>query len=44
MLALGVQLQVRSVEEPYLLGRHGQTYRDYARAVGRFVPWLGRLA
>jgi protein-S-isoprenylcysteine O-methyltransferase Ste14 len=43
VLAFGVQLQVRGVEEPYLVRRHGQTYRDYARATGRFVPWVGRL-
>lgn len=39
----GLELQVRRVEEPYLLRTHGKTYRDYARSVGRFVPSLGRL-
>ena len=43
VLVLGVQLQVRGVEEPYLARRHGETYRDYARAAGRFVPGIGRL-
>jgi protein-S-isoprenylcysteine O-methyltransferase Ste14 len=40
---LAVELQVRLVEEPYLLRVHGSRYRDYARRVGRFVPGLGRL-
>src|SRR5215471_10643333 len=40
---LGVELQVRGVEEPYLLGNHHQEYRDYATRVGRFVPFFGRL-
>lgn len=39
-----LQLQVRLVEEPYLLRSHGSSYRDYARSVGRFVPGFGRLA
>ena len=42
-LLLALELQVRVVEEPYLLKKHGDSYRDYARKVGRFVPWLGRL-
>lgn len=40
---VGIELQVRLVEEPYLLRTHGDAYRDYARRVGRFVPLLGRL-
>lgn len=43
LLVLAVELQVRVVEEPHLLGLHGGVYRDYARRVGRFVPGLGRL-
>src|SRR5262249_12190032 len=39
----GVELQVRGVEEPYLLNSHDQLYRDYASRVGRFVPFVGRL-
>jgi protein-S-isoprenylcysteine O-methyltransferase Ste14 len=42
-LAIALQLQVRLVEEPYLLRRHGALYANYAAAVGRFVPGLGRL-
>lgn len=40
---VAVELQVRLVEEPYLLRVHGSRYRDYARRVGRFVPGLGLL-
>jgi protein-S-isoprenylcysteine O-methyltransferase Ste14 len=39
-LLAAVELQVRFVEEPYLLRAHGQTYRDYCSRVGRFVPGL----
>ncbi len=42
-LFVAIQLQVRVVEEPYLLGVHGEPYRDYAARVGRFVPGVGRL-
>jgi protein-S-isoprenylcysteine O-methyltransferase Ste14 len=42
-LALALELQVRVVEEPYLLGVHGSRYADYAARVGRFVPGIGRL-
>ena len=44
IVAVAVELQVRFVEEPYLLRTHGDVYRAYARATGRFVPGLGRLA
>lgn len=43
MLWAAVEIQVRWVEEPYLLKTHGQAYLDYAAAVGRFVPKLGLL-
>jgi protein-S-isoprenylcysteine O-methyltransferase Ste14 len=42
--ALALELQVRAVEEPYLLRTHGDAYRAYASRVGRFVPGVGRLA
>jgi protein-S-isoprenylcysteine O-methyltransferase Ste14 len=42
-LVLALEIQVRLVEEPYLLRVHGETYRGYASRVGRFVPGLGRL-
>ena len=38
----GVQVQVRKVEEPYLLAVHGDAYRHYTARVGRFVPGVGR--
>jgi protein-S-isoprenylcysteine O-methyltransferase Ste14 len=40
----GVELQVRGIEEPYLLAAHGDAYREYAMRVGRFVPRIGRSA
>ena len=42
LLVLGVELQVRRVEEPHLLRLHGEPYRRYAARVGRFVPRMGR--
>lgn len=42
-LAVALELQVRVVEEPYLLHTHGRHYAEYASRVGRFVPSLGRL-
>ena len=39
----GLELQVRAVEEPYLTRVHGDRYLSYARAVGRFVPGVGRF-
>jgi protein-S-isoprenylcysteine O-methyltransferase Ste14 len=42
-LVAAVELQVRFVEEPYLLRTHGRDYAAYASRVGRFVPGLGRL-
>ena len=42
VLLAAIQVQVRAVEEPYLLAVHGDAYRDYAARVGRFVPRMGR--
>jgi len=42
-LLLALEVQVRAVEEPYLLRTHGASYRRYAAATGRFVPGIGRL-
>ena len=42
-LLTGVEIQVRAVEEPYLLETHGDAYRAYARRTGRFVPGIGLL-
>ena len=38
---LGIELQVRAVEEPHLERTHGDVYRAYSSRVGRFVPGLG---
>lgn len=43
-LVAALELQVRLVEEPYLLRVHGDRYRRYAERVGRFLPGIGRLA
>ena len=43
-LLVAVELQVRMVEEPYLLASHGDRYASYAQRVGRFVPGVGRLS
>lgn len=42
-LLVALEVQVRAVEEPYLLRTHGDAYRRYAAATGRFVPGIGRL-
>lgn len=42
-LVIALELQVRLVEEPYLLRTHGKAYAEYAASVGRFVPGMGRL-
>lgn len=40
-LVTALELQVRLVEEPYLLRTHGHVYAEYAAHVGRFVPGIG---
>jgi protein-S-isoprenylcysteine O-methyltransferase Ste14 len=42
-LLIALEIQVRVVEEPYLLRAHGARYADYAARVGRFFPGVGRL-
>lgn len=42
-LAIALELQVRVVEEPYLLQAHGDDYATYASRVGRFLPGVGRI-
>lgn len=41
VLVVGLEVQVRRVEEPYLRRTHGAEYEDYARGTGRFLPGLG---
>ena len=43
LLTVSIELQVRFVEEPYLLKVHGESYREYASTVGRFVPRTGLI-
>jgi protein-S-isoprenylcysteine O-methyltransferase Ste14 len=43
VIALGLEIQVRAVEEPYLIRAHGDEFRVYASRVGRFVPGIGRF-
>lgn len=43
VISAGLELQVRSVEEPYLIRTHGDLYRAYAARVGRFLPGVGRF-
>jgi protein-S-isoprenylcysteine O-methyltransferase Ste14 len=42
-LLAAVEIQVRVIEEPYLIQTHGSAYREYAERVGRFFPGIGRL-
>jgi protein-S-isoprenylcysteine O-methyltransferase Ste14 len=44
LLLVALELQVRVVEEPYLLRTHGDAYAAYAATTGRFLPGIGRLA
>jgi protein-S-isoprenylcysteine O-methyltransferase Ste14 len=41
---VGIQIQVRLVEEPYLRRVHGDAYRRYAMRTGRFLPMIGRAS
>lgn len=42
-LVVSIEIQVRRVEEPYLLRTHDPEYARYAARVGRFIPLIGRL-
>ena len=39
---IGIEMQVRFVEEPYLKSVHGEAYQRYLATVGRFLPRLNR--
>ncbi len=43
VLVIALELQVRVVEEPYLLKTHPSAYAAYAAHVGRFAPGIGRI-
>jgi protein-S-isoprenylcysteine O-methyltransferase Ste14 len=43
LLVVSIELQVRLVEEPYLLQVHRDGYREYASTVGRFAPRTGLI-
>lgn len=43
-LVVAIEIQVRAVEEPYLLRTHGREYAEYAATTGRFVPFVGKLS
>lgn len=40
---IGIQWQVRKIEEPHLNRTHGDTYLTYTTRTGRFLPGIGRL-
>ena len=42
-VTLGLEIQVRRIEEPHLVRKHGELYVEYARIAGRFIPGLGRF-
>jgi protein-S-isoprenylcysteine O-methyltransferase Ste14 len=41
LLLIGLVVQVRHVEEPYLRRTHGPAYDGYTAQAGRFLPGLG---
>jgi protein-S-isoprenylcysteine O-methyltransferase Ste14 len=41
LLAAGISIQVRMVEEPYLRSVHGAAYDAYVDSTGRFLPRTG---
>lgn len=43
-MTVGVHVQARLVEEPYLRSVHGAAFVDWAARAGRFLPGLGRIA
>ncbi len=41
---IGIQLQVRYVEELQMIKYHSDDYLNYAKQVGRFIPLIGRIS
>jgi protein-S-isoprenylcysteine O-methyltransferase Ste14 len=44
MLVICIEVQVRAVEEPYLVREHGEAYLRWAANSGRFIPYIGRFS
>jgi protein-S-isoprenylcysteine O-methyltransferase Ste14 len=42
LMITGVEIQVRRVEEPFLLATHGARFQHWAAVAGRFAPGIGR--
>ena len=40
-ILIAIEIQVRTVEEPYLLRTQGAAYARYGAEVGRFLPRIG---
>jgi len=38
VLMIGIEIQVRCVEEPYLIKKHGETFLSYVDRSGRYLP------
>lgn len=43
LLTVGLEIQIRLVEEPYLRHVHGDAWLAWARRTGRLVPGIGRV-
>jgi protein-S-isoprenylcysteine O-methyltransferase Ste14 len=43
VVAVGIEVHVRRVEEPYLRWAHEDAYREYEARVGRFIPGVGEI-
>lgn len=39
---IGIDLQVRRIEEPHLVRVFGEEYKDYTRKTNRYIPWVPR--
>ena len=42
LVYIGIDLQVRKIEEPHLMRVLGSAYVEYTRGINRYVPWLPR--
>ena len=39
---VGIDLQVRKIEEPHLKRVFGDAYQDYTKRISRYIPWVPR--